>query len=76
MRFVLSEMARAGLTQLVGYAHSNKLVSRKGLDRLGFESLGRFTTVLVPGWRRTFLGRRLLANFPEATPRSEVLSAA
>lgn len=76
MRFVLAEMAAAGLTQLIGYAHVKKGVSRKGLARLEFESLGRFRTVDVPGWRRTFPDSKLVRSFPEALPRSAVLATA
>jgi hypothetical protein len=74
MRFVLAEMARAGKTQLVGYAHVKKRISRKGLQALDFESGGRFRTVSVPGSSRTFVSKELRTNFPMTTPRSGAIS--
>jgi len=73
MRFVLADMAREGKTELVGYAHVDKLVSRKGLAALSFRSLGRFAVLRAPGWTRTLVGRTLAASFPEATPRTGVV---
>ena len=70
MRFVLAEMARQGLAELVGYAHVKKTVSRKGLSALSFASAGRITQLSWPFFRRTFQSRALRANFPEALPRS------
>lgn len=76
MRFTLAEMARRGLTELVGYAHVKKQVSRKGLARLDFEERGRYWALSVPGWNRTLLSSRLRKCFPDAVPRSDVLTAA
>jgi GNAT superfamily N-acetyltransferase len=70
MRFVLAEMARAGKTQLVGYAHVKKDVSRRGLASLEFTSLGRYYSVRVPGWRHTFVSRALAESFPVAVART------
>src|SRR5262245_19779922 len=70
MRFVLCEMRAAGLEELVGYAHVNKGVSRKGLAALEFTSAGRAHRVDWPGLRRTLLSRRLAAKFPREVPRS------
>lgn len=74
MRFVLADMASEGKTELVGYAHVKKRISRKGLTALDFESRGRFYQVALPGWGHTFLSRKLEGHFPEATPRSDALS--
>ncbi len=74
MQFVLAEMARQELSELVGYAHVKKSVSRKGLARLSFESAGRLLSVRVPGWQGTFLSRRLEQRFPESVPRSNALT--
>ncbi len=74
MRFVLAEMARRELSELVGYAHVKKSVSRKGLARLSFENAGRLLSVRVPGWQRTFLSRRLEQCFPESVARSNALA--
>jgi len=75
MRFVLAEMAREGLRELVGYAHVKKTVSRKGLSALDFRTAGRVRLVDVPLFRRAFPDRELCTSFPEALPRSGVLSA-
>jgi hypothetical protein len=75
MRFVLFEMRRAGLTQLVGYAHVKKAVSRKGLAALDFGTAGRVTQVRVPGLAHTRLSSALVANFPREVPRSGALPA-
>ena len=74
MRFVLAEMARRGMRELIGYAHVEKTVSRKGLSRLDFDSKGRYHVLELPGWRRVIVTRELAASFPEATPRSHVMS--
>ncbi len=76
MRFVLADMAAEGKTELVGYAHVKKRISRKGLTALDFESRGRFYQVELPGWCHTFVSRDLAAHFPEVTPRSDALSRA
>lgn len=70
MRFVLCEMHRSGLTELVGYAHVKKDVSRKGLATLQFASAGRVTQLVWPGLKLTFLSRELRARFPREVPRS------
>jgi hypothetical protein len=64
MRFVLSEMARAGQTELVGYAHVKKAVSRKGLASLEFESRGRFFTLGAFGRTLTHVSSELDRHFP------------
>jgi hypothetical protein len=74
MRFVLAEMAREGKRELVGYAHLDKAVSRKGLAALGFASLGRFCVCRAPGWRHTFVSRKLSAAFPRVSPRSDAVA--
>jgi hypothetical protein len=70
MRFVLCEMRSSGLTELVGYAHVKKDVSRKGLATLQFASAGRVTQLAWPGLKLTFLSRELRARFPREVPRS------
>jgi len=73
MRFVLAEMSKEGLRELVGYAHVKKEVSRKGLARLSFGAIGRMRHVNVPGWARTFLSDELVRRFPEDVARTGVL---
>ena len=73
MQFVLDEMAREGCRELVGFAHVKKRVSRKGLARLAFESVGRMTCVDVPGFRHTFVSRDLNARFPEVVAPSNAM---
>lgn len=75
MRFVLCEMRRAGLTQLVGYAHVKKAVSRKGLAALEFGTAGRVLQLSAPGLVHTRLSRALRQNFPREVPRSGALTA-
>ncbi len=70
MRFVLIEMERAGLTELVGYAHVKKTVSRKGLAALSFGTAGRVVHVNWPFLKTSILSRRLVSSFPEALSRS------
>ncbi len=69
MRFVLCEMRRTGLSELVGYAHVKKSVSRKGLATLQFTSAGRVTQLDWPGLKGTFLSQELRARFPREVPR-------
>ena len=69
MAFVLADMARRELGQLVGYAHVKKGISRRGLAALGFEQLGRFRTLDIPGLRRTMVSARLRGRFPPAVTR-------
>jgi hypothetical protein len=75
MLFVLDEMRRGRLTELVGYAHVNKAVSRKGLARLAFGSAGRVTQLRLLGRRWTRLSPRLRARFPRAVERSSAAAA-
>lgn len=75
MRFVLAEMRRAGLTQLVGYAHVKKAVSRKGLAALAFGTAGRVTQLRAPRLEHTRLSPDLRANFPREVARSGALTA-
>jgi len=74
MRFVLTEMAREGLRELVGYAHVKKKVSRKGLAALDFEERGRYWALSIPGLQRTLLSPRLRKCFPEAVPRTHAVA--
>jgi len=75
MRFVLAEMRRQGLTELVGYAHVKKAVSRKGLAALAFRSCGRVTRIDFPLLHWTRLSPELAANFPRPVARSRALEA-
>ena len=75
MRFVLAEMRRTGLVELVGYAHVKKAVSRKGLATLDFASAGRVTQVAWPGLRLTLVSRELRRRFPREVPRSGAVTA-
>lgn len=72
MRFVLTQMAREGKTELLGYAHLGKKISRKGLATLAFRSIGRFRTLSLPGFRHTFVSGELASYLPLALPRSGV----
>jgi hypothetical protein len=76
MRFVLADMAREGKTELIGYAHVKKKISRKGLASLHFRSVGTFTDVDCPGWHRTSVSSELASYFPEPLERSNVMSSA
>jgi hypothetical protein len=73
MRFVLAEMRRAGLEELVGYAHVKKAVSRKGLAALEFRSAGRVTQLRWPLLRLTRVSKELARSFPRAAPRGAAL---
>jgi len=64
MQFVLDEMGGQGLRELVGYAHTKKAISRKGLARLRFENVGPVYSLRAPGVRKIFLSRALAASFP------------
>jgi predicted GNAT family acetyltransferase len=70
MEFVLDEMGRQGLRELVGYAHTKKSISRKGLARLRFSCAGPIHTLQVPGLRRIFVSKQLEASFPDSEPQS------
>lgn len=76
MRFVLADMAAEGKTQLVGYAHVKKRISRKGLASLDFSSVGGFTDVDFPLWRRTLVSSALARSFPVPLERSHVMRTA
>jgi len=76
MRFVLADLAAHGKTELIGYAHVKKRISRKGLAALRFESVGRMRSLDVPGWRHTFVSRPLASRFPEALARTNAVAAA
>lgn len=80
MRFVLAEMCAAGLTskgggpgRLIGYAHVKKKISRKGLARLNFDSLGKAWSLSAPGLSRVIVSAELAKNFPDVVPRTNVL---
>jgi hypothetical protein len=73
MQFVLDAMCEEGLTELVGYAHVKKRVSRLGLARLSFGAVGRMVHVAFPGWRHTFVSSTLARRFPREVPRSGVI---
>ena len=70
MRFVLNHMAEAGQTELIGYAHVKKSVSRKGLATLEFTTKGRYHSLNAPGWQHTRVSSELNRNFPIPVPRS------
>lgn len=70
MQFVLDEMGRQGLRELVGYAHTKKRISRKGLARLNFSPAGSIHTLQVPGLCRIFVSKELDAHFPDGEPLS------
>ncbi len=70
MRFVLTFMASQGQTELVGYAHVKKSVSRKGLATLEFTTKGRYYSLHAPGWQHTVVSAELARNFPVSVLRS------
>jgi hypothetical protein len=70
VRFVLAEMQRAGLSELVGFAHVKKTVSRKALATLHFKSVGRIVHVDFPGLEHVHVSADLAAAFPRVVPRS------
>ena len=72
MRFVLAEMRGHGLSELVGYAHVKKAISRRGLAALSFTLGGRAVQYDCPGFRRTRLSSELLRAFPRALEPSGV----
>jgi hypothetical protein len=76
MRFVLAEMRRAGLSELVGYAHVKKTVSRRGLAALDFRSAGRVTQVDFPCLRRVRVSSELAKSFPRVVQRSGAVKSA
>lgn len=73
MRFVLQHMAQAGQTELIGYAHVKKSVSRKGLAALEFSTKGRYRSLHAPRWQHTSVSSELARNFPTPVPRSGAL---
>jgi hypothetical protein len=73
MRFVLHHLAGEGKTELVGYAHVKKRVSRKGLAALEFTTKGRYYSLHAPGWQHTLVSGELARNFPAEVERSGVL---
>jgi hypothetical protein len=73
LRFVLAQMRREGLRELVGYAHVKKTVSRAGLAAVEFEDAGRLVHVRFPVIDRTRVSPRLAARFPRQVPRSGAL---
>jgi hypothetical protein len=75
MRFTLAEMASEGLTELVGYAHIKKKISRKGLAALSFRSAGTLLLVDFPLFRHVFLSKQLRQHFPESVARSGAVKA-
>lgn len=75
MAFVLADLAARGMSELVGYAHVKKAVSRKGLARLNFTTKGRFWVSYAPAVRHVFQSAELKRSFPTAVPRSGVLDA-
>jgi len=73
MRFVLAEMRREGLEELVGFAHVKKTVSRKGLAAVDFEDAGRLVHVHWPMLEFVRVSPRLAQRFPKAVPPSGAL---
>lgn len=70
LRFVLAEMRRAGLEELVGFAHVKKTVSRAGLAAVEFGDVGRLVHVHFPVLEFTRVSPDLAARFPRTVPRS------
>lgn len=70
MRFTLSELARRGHSTLLGYAHIQKSVSRKGLAALQFETIGVFRTIGLGAVAFTLCNRALNRTLPSVLSRS------
>lgn len=70
MRFVLADLRRRGARELVGYAHTGKAISRRGLASTGFRTVGRFRSIGFRGWTFSTADRTLRGNFPERVPRT------
>lgn len=70
MKFVLTQLAREGKTQLLGYAHRKKAVSRKGLAALQFGTVGTFQTFGVGRLQWTMLSSLLRRELPVALASS------
>ena len=70
MRFVLADLASRGARELVGYAHVGKGISRRGLDAVGFGTVGSFLTLGFKRWQRAFPDAKLRGRFPRSVPRS------
>lgn len=70
MRFVLADLAARGLTDVVGYAARAKKISRAGLGRLDFRTVGSFKGY---GYGQPALVRessQLVRAFPNKVARS------
>ncbi|QDU84484.1 hypothetical protein Pla163_15940 [Planctomycetes bacterium Pla163] len=72
MRFVLADLAVRGLTEVVGYAARAKKISRAGLGRLDFRTVGSFKGY---GYGRPTLVREskdLVRAFPIKVARTDL----
>ena len=76
MRFVLHNLRLEEKRELIGYAHVKKAISRKGLEALGFEKLGRYYALNTPIYQRAFVTPALAACFPERVARTSTPRAA
>lgn len=70
MGFVLADLHRRGLTELVGYAHTSKDSSRAGLARLEFTAIGHYRVLGYGSSVGVWLSPSLRQRFPRAVPRS------
>lgn len=70
MRFALASLARDGKTELLGYAHTGKEVSRKGLAAVRFDSIGRFQRIGIGNACFVLVSKELAASLPEAIASS------
>jgi hypothetical protein len=70
MGFVLADLYRRGLTELVGYAHTSKDSSRAGLARLQFTTIGHYRVLGYGARVGIWLSPGLRQRFPRAVPRS------
>ncbi|MFN0206806.1 MAG: hypothetical protein ACKVS6_10915 [Planctomycetota bacterium] len=75
MRFTLAELHRRNKTELLGYAHVKKTVSRKGLAAVEFRTIGSFRTIGFGSFMITFSSRALRSALPNAL-RSSTRAAA
>jgi len=76
MRFVLADLQRSGLQELVGYAHVKKRASRGGLVALDFHVAGRYHVIRLPGFRSVLVSRRLKGSFPDIVARTDLQAQA
>lgn len=72
MRFALYQLSQRGRSELLGYAHASKTVSRKGLAAVQFRVIGSFRTCGVGSTQKTFVSRALRDALPQRMTSSRL----